>query len=185
MTDRESLSIGAIPGLEPEEQPVVREVATSVALRGDKTGELLGRLNSRVEITKSAHEVASGLRRICANCKNFDRDKAQQIFSAAKLTQDGQVELRNLHSNLVAENLSGGAMGLSIDDVVNACWMLGYCHAFSKVDNDVIVHPLSNCPTESPHLGFSDRFEPIDRAAVKRGDAGYDQIMEAAQGKTP
>lgn len=180
MSNKDVLHIANVPGLEPEEQPVTREVDLSVDVRGDKTGAALGQLTTSAQITKTAQEVASGLRRICANCKHFDQIKAQQVFEEANKTQEGQTELRHLYSNLIAsDNLSGTALLKSIDDL----YPLGYCHAFSKPGTDVIVHPLSNCPTESPHLGFSDQFQPIDRAAKKRGDLGYDSIMNRAAGK--
>jgi hypothetical protein len=177
---KDLLHVAALPGLEPEEQPVTREVDLSIALKGDKTSESLGRINSTAQITKPAHEVAAGLRRICANCKHFDQAKAREVFAEADKTQEGKTELQNLYANLIAsDDLSKATLLRSVDDL----YPLGFCHAFSKVGTDVIVHPLSHCPTESSHLGFSDQFTPIDRAAEKRGDLGYDEIMKRAAGK--
>lgn len=181
MSDKKDvLHVASIPGLAPEEQPVTREVDLTIDVRGNITRTVLGQMNSQVQITKPALEVAQGLRRICSNCAHFDQVKAQQVFQDAAKTQEGQTELRNLYANLLAtDNLSGSIGTPQLD----ALAPLGYCHAFSAPGKDVIVHPLSNCPTQTP--GFGDRFEAIDRAAIKRGDRGYDQIMKAAEGKTP
>ena len=176
--NKDVLHIANIPGVEPEEQPVTREVDLSIGVKGSLTGETLGQMNSSAQITRSALEVATGLRRICANCKHFDQIKARAVFEEASKTQDGQIELRNLYSNLM-----GIAAPLNV--VIDDLYPLGFCHAFSSLGKDMIVHPLSNCPTESAHLGFSDQFQPLDRSAIRRGDLGYDAIMKRAAGEEP
>lgn len=183
MSNRDLLHVGRLPGLEPEEQPVTREVDLAVDVKGSISGERLGQLNTIAQITKPAHEVATRLRRICFNCKHFDQDKARRVFEEAQKTQEGQTELRNLYGNL--NPVGGLPRPATFTPTVGDLYPLGYCHAFSSPGKDMIVHPLSNCPTESPHLGFGDRFEALDRSAVKRGDAGYDQIMKRAEGKEP
>lgn len=177
---KDILKVANLPGLEPEEQPTVREVSVEVDVRGSVDGATVGRMGSQVEIAKTAGQLAQELRHLCVNCKHFDPLKAMVLFAEKEKTQDGQQELRNLKANLLqlsGSNLSAlGSYG-SLDDFRG----LGYCYAWSDATNDLITHPFSNCPTETP--GWEDRFEPIDRAAEKRGDRAYDGILKRAEGK--
>lgn len=173
------LKIATIPGLEPEEQPVTREVDVSINVRGSITGETLGALGSQVAITETALDFAQNLKRICVNCKHFDRPKALEVFQEAIKTSDGRAELGNLRARLLdSDNLS--ATPDEVFTVDSELAQLGVCRAISEITkSDVIVHPLGHCPVET----YGDNFRPIDRAASKRGDAGYDQIMQQAAGK--
>lgn len=177
---KDVLKIAHIPGVEPEEQPTVREVDVAIDVRGSQDGKVLGQFGSQVEIAKPAGQLASEVRKFCINCKHFDQHKAMAVFLEAEKTAEGQQELRHLKANLLqlgGSNLSTVGSYGSLDDFRD----LGYCHAWSSVGKDMIVHPLSNCPTESP--GWGDRFEAIDRAAKKRGGKAYDEIMLRAEGK--
>lgn len=179
MVDKDILKVAHIPGLEPEEQPTTREVEISLDVKGSRDGRVLGQVGSQIEITKPAGDVARELRHACANCKHFDTTKAMALFLEKEKTPDGQQELRNLKANLLqvsGANLSTLGSSASLDDLKD----LGYCHAWSSTDNEVITHPLGNCPTRD----WGDRFEPIDRAAEKRGDKAYDKILKIAEGKT-
>lgn len=180
MSEKDILRIGSLPGLEPEEQPTVREVEVAVDVRGSANGQTLGRMGSQVEIAKTAGQLASELRHLCTNCKHFDTAKAMEVFAASEKTEEGQQELRNLKANLLqlsGSNLTAQGSYGSLDDFRG----LGYCHAWSSAGRDMIVHPLGNCPTETP--GWEDRWAPIDRAAEKRGDKAYDGILKRAEGK--
>ena len=182
---KDVLHIAAIPGLEPEEQPVTREAEVAVAVRGNRTGEILGHMNSATHITKTASEVAGEFRRLCGNCQHFDQRKALELFAQKTQTKDGQIELMRLHAQLIAsDNLSAEAAGFlpTLADLAP----LGYCHAVSADRTaktggqvDMIVHPLGGCATRD----YGDFFKPIDRAAARRGDKAYDHIMQKAEGK--
>lgn len=174
MSDKDILKIASIPGLEPEEQPVTREVDLPINVRGSLSGESLGSLSGNAQITESAGAFAANLRRICSNCRHFDKAAAQKVFAKYAETDAGKEELVNLGVNILQMNPDA--------DLMDAMRELGRCGAFSEVRSaDVIVHPLGHCPTQTE--GFGDFFKPIDRAAVVRGDRGYDQIMKQAAGK--
>lgn len=172
MGTKDTIQVASLPGLEPEEQPITREVDLPIAVKGSLTGETLGALPAQAQIGGSAGEFAANLRKICGNCKHFDQIKAQKTFLEYSDTPSGQQELANLRANLLFLE----------EDPHAAMAQLGYCHAFSEIRKvDVIVHPLGHCPDTS--YGFGDLFKPIDRAAEARGDHGYDQIMQQASGK--
>lgn len=170
----DTLTIGSVPGLEPEEQPVTREVDLPITVKGNLTGTALGALSGQAQITESAHEFASNLKKICSNCKHFDKTAAQKVFAEHAETPEGRAELVNLGSSILQMDPTG--------DLSEHMAHLGKCHAFSEIRGvDVIVHPLGHCPDTS--FGFGDLFKPIDKAAEVRGAKGYDQIMQQASGK--
>jgi hypothetical protein len=172
---KDILKVASLPGVEPEEQPVTREVDLPITARGNLTGESLGTLAGAAEITETAGTFAQSLRKICSNCKHFDRAAAQRLFAKQALTPEGKKELINLGVNIL--QMDPGA------DLEASMRELGRCAAFSeaRAPDDVIVHPLGHCPSD--HYGFGDLFKPIDRAAEARGDKGYDLIMQQAAGK--
>lgn len=180
MASTDILKVASLPGLEPEEQPTVREVGIEVGVKGSRDGKLLGTMGSQVEINKTAGQLASELRHLCTNCKHFDAVKAMAIFMAAEKTEEGRQELKHLRVNLLqlsGANLVSAIPSNPLDDFRG----LGYCHAWSSAGNDMIVHPLGNCPTESE--GWEDRWAPKDLDAEKRGDKAYDGILKRAEGK--
>lgn len=175
------IKIASIPGLEPEEQPLAREVDAQIDVRGSRDGSMLGQMNSQVQSVSTAGEFANNLKRVCTNCKHFDVPKAQEVFAESSKSPDGRKELNNLRANLIV--MSGapiGDDGQADTDYALSC--MGVCRAISEITkSDMIVHPLGFCPVET----YGDNFKPVDRAAAKRGEAARDGILLRADGRIP
>ena len=171
---KDIIRVSQIPGLEPEEQPVIRETDIQVPVKGSITGETLGTVGTRYEQTQSAHEFTENLKRICVNCKHFDNVAAQTKFLESAKTAEGQRELNNLKANLLQMDL-----GPDNDDLDSGMSQLGLCHAITEITKvDTIVHPLGSCPVQT----YGDNFRAIDREAERRVNKLRDSILLGRDG---
>lgn len=182
---RDTLMVGGLISdehgdkVEPEQQPVVRAVDATIQVSGS-SGGVLGEIGGRINQVQSAGVFAQDLRSKCIGCAHFDRRGFAELRKRMTATMDGHRQLNELRASLLESgNATLTAAHESQDgdmDVEGALASMGLCRAFGDlVRDDVVVHPLANCP-ESQNL-----FKPRDSAADKAGAAAYDHIMRLAE----
>lgn len=183
---RDTLAVGGLifdeygNKVEPEQQPVVRTLEARTIVDGT-SGEQLGTLPGRVQSVQAAGVFAQDLRSKCVGCAHFDRRGFAVVRKKMAATLEGHRQLNELRASLLE---SGNADITNLHeaedgdlDVEGALSMMGLCRAFGELlRDDIVVHPLANCP-EGQNL-----FKPRDNAADKAGAAAYDHILRLAQG---
>lgn len=188
--------------LEPEEQPVRREVTVDapVKLGQGSMGTQVGVIPTKIITDQTAIEQATAMRGLCGNCLHFRNDKWLADLAKAD-APDSPIERRRAvnkiraallqtQSSKVAETSAGADGDLDLEHALHS---LGYCQALfeffraagkAKDEAMTLVHPQSSCPadvrTPSTPDGFFSFASPEAR---KISNANYDSIMGRAAGK--
>lgn len=182
--------------IDPEERPAERQLATSVPVTLN-TGAQVGDL-SKSEIDFSARAIDFALQRSsqCVHCRWHDKKAWHKVRDAAQLSNDP--EARRFLNEVRAELLTTGVVSMSgfapdlrdpnDIDVEAALAGFGLCPRLSEIyKGPVWIHEIDTCSGAlGPDGGALDvLFEPRDRHAALASVAGYDAVLQAAQGNRP
>lgn len=179
--------------VEPEQQPVQREIQTSFDVTGNMTGQHFGSLPSQIIVENhTVQDFVPMARWKCKGCKHFDREAWKKLMAAWE-DPSAPIEQRKylngirgmLHETGNADILkrhNDGSGGLDVDHALKT---LGICRPMSEIKQaPIIVYPTSSCPIEvcsaEQPQGF---YTPKDREAERQGSEAFDKLMRAAQGR--
>lgn len=170
--------------LEPEQQPVLREMISSAPI-GPQGGESTGKLPVQIQHAMSAQEMANLLRTSCINCVHFDTEAFRRW---ARACLEGKPEekdnLRAVLQILAAQGLlADDQLTANLDDrdveklIAQVSSGLGVCRAISEASRTLyITHAMGGDPDELPYFQATG-------AGTRRGSKVFDLIMLKATGR--
>lgn len=190
--------------LEPEQRPaeIVLHTSGTIQLGSDPRKVDVGagvHIPGMVTVDAFAGDLADAARNRCADCAHFDREAWIALYKKWRVgTYAEQQQLNSLRE--AADHVNDEDYRDKHQDpdgeldTEHAIQALGVCHAltdyWSKIKGEFdpqLFDPACGCPdTFGPDNTYLGRcFKPRDAAAKKRGAKGYDQILQAAAGRSP
>lgn len=183
MADKDTLHIAAVPGVEPEAQPVTRniELQADVKIQGQGP-QAIGTLPFNLQSTQSAEETARAFSSVCSTCKHFDLAGGQVLLTKwYNGTASDRKKVEDIFQKMVN-------VGLIQDRESAAASMkqMGVCRLVTEKFNQPGFMPaISNCSEDlrsaSAPWGLweAKRDGDVRRAASRN----YDAIMLRAAGR--
>lgn len=180
--------------IEPEQQPVQREMVLDVNVNGSLTGQHLGQVPGQIIVENATVDDYVAMSRWkCKGCKNFDMPAWKKLMRAWEDPTAPMEQRKYLNGVRAALHESGNASiverhndGSGELDVDHALKTLGICRPMSEIHQaPIIVYPMSCCPadvcTPTQPQGL---YVPKDRESERQGSEAFDKLMRAAQGRS-
>lgn len=167
--------------MEPEEQPVVRTIASEAGVRlgNGPTGSegYVASLPLALRSEMPAFEAADVLARVCANCAHFCPEDWPATRRAIESTAEGRDAMNKLRAELLARG-NGDLRGLEgeMQNVEAVLSRFGVCKALSaEIGEPQMTLPEGVCP--AGHVHFATKRGGVARRTI---DSIRDSIMRLA-----
>jgi hypothetical protein len=161
--------------LEPEQQPVTREVASAadVSTGNDRDGTPIGAaLPLTISESMSALDAVEMATKTCANCANFRPDLWKEERRRLEATMEGRLGLNKLRAEILChspDTIPSMINGDELHDVEAVLSNMGVCVALSAMTDDVIsAVPEASCP--DGHYHFAPRAGGVRRVMDRTRD---------------